>query len=59
MTDEKNAEEIKDTELDAAQGGYTVELVNATVAGIRSEHQVVEYQDGDDLVLRKRPGKGS
>lgn len=27
------------------------------VGGLDSETQVVEYQDGDDLVLRKRPGR--
>lgn len=57
MTDKKNAEEIADADLDQAEGGYTVQLENATVAGIRSEATTNTYQDGDDLILRKRPGR--
>ena len=26
-------------------------------AGLDSETEIVEYQDGDDLILRKRPGR--
>lgn len=59
MTDRKNAKVVADADLDEVQGGYSVPLENATIASIRSEQQVIEYQDGDDLVLRNRPGKGS
>ncbi|MEX0761363.1 MAG: phage tail protein [Dehalococcoidia bacterium] len=33
------------------QGAFTL------VSGIESEVEVVEYRDGDDMVLRKRPGR--
>ncbi len=29
----------------------------AEVSGLDSETEVVEYQDGDDIILRKRPGR--
>lgn len=28
-----------------------------TVDGLDSETEVIEYQDGDDIILRKRPGR--
>lgn len=57
MIDNKKADELADDDLDRAEGGYTIQLENATVAGIRSEANIVEYQDGTDLFLRKRPGR--
>ena len=29
----------------------------AEVSGMDSETEIVEYQDGDDIILRKRPGR--
>ena len=52
MIDDKKADDLADDDLDRAQGGYSVELVNATVSSIRTEAGVIEYQDGDDLFLR-------
>lgn len=57
MIDDKKADDLADDDLDRAQGGYSVELVNATVSSIRTEAGVIEYQDGTDLSLRKRPGR--
>jgi phage tail-like protein len=45
------------------QFNFTVEIQNVTVGrfksvdGLDSETEVIEYQDGDDLILRKRPGR--
>jgi len=45
------------------QFNFKVEIDGVTVAafkgvdGLDSETEVVEYQDGDDLKLRKRPGR--
>ena len=42
---------------------FKIEIEGVTVAGFRnvegldSETEVVEYQDGDDMYLRKRPGR--
>ena len=42
---------------------FKVEIEGVTVGaferceGIDSETEVIEYQDGDDIVLRKRPGR--
>ncbi len=36
--------------------GVTVGAFKA-VSGLDSETEVVEYQDGDDIILRKRPGR--
>ena len=42
---------------------FKIEIEGVTVAGFRnvegldSETEVVEYQDGDDIYLRKRPGR--
>jgi phage tail-like protein len=42
---------------------FKVEIEGVTVAGFRnvegldSETEVIEYQDGDDMTLRKRPGR--
>ena len=57
MSDIRKAETVEDDDLDRAQGGYSVELTNATVSSIRTEAGVIEYQDGNDLLLRKRPGR--
>ena len=57
MTDTRKAEAVEDDDLDLAQGGYSIELVNATVSEIRAESLNNEYQDGNDLILRKRPGR--
>ncbi|MEX2598527.1 MAG: phage tail protein [Dehalococcoidia bacterium] len=45
--------------------GFSVDIEGITqgafgfksVAGMDSETEVIEYQDGDDLILRKRPGR--
>ncbi len=29
----------------------------AEVSGLDSETEIIEYQDGDDIILRKRPGR--
>ena len=45
------------------QFNFSVEIENVTVGrfksvdGLDSETEVIEYQDGDDLILRKRPGR--
>jgi phage tail-like protein len=45
------------------QFNFKVEIEGVTVGafknveGLDSETEVVEYQDGDDIVLRKRPGR--
>lgn len=45
------------------QYNFTVEIKGITVGqfknvdGLDSETEVIEYQDGEDLVLRKRPGR--
>ena len=45
------------------QFNFSVEVENVTagrfksVDGLDSETEVIEYQDGDDLILRKRPGR--
>ena len=45
------------------QFNFTIEIegVNAghfkSVDGLSAEIEVIEYQDGDDLFLRKRPGR--
>ena len=45
------------------QFNFSVEIENVTVGrfksvdGLDSETEIVEYQDGDDLILRKRPGR--
>lgn len=51
--------EIQDEELNEVQGG-----IRALSPSIRvpetttlSDAKVNEYQDGDDLILRKRPGR--
>ena len=42
---------------------FRVEIEGITVAafrnveGLESETEVIEYQDGDDIYLRKRPGR--
>jgi phage tail-like protein len=38
--------------------GVSVARFNA-VAGLTTEVKVIEFQDGDDLILRKRPGRSS
>lgn len=50
MTDRKKApESLADADLDDAQGGYTVELTNATVGGLRTEQlsrdRLAEYDE--------------
>ena len=52
------------TELDHVGGyNFTVEINGVEagffkgVSGISAEIEVIEYQDGDDLFLRKRPGR--
>ena len=57
MNEDKKLKDIADDDLEQAQGGATIELVDATVASIRTEAGAVEFQDGDDLFLRKRPGR--
>lgn len=58
MTDRKEPQVIADDDLEQAQGGATIELTNATIASVRQEQQIIEYQDGNDpLSLRKRPGR--
>ena len=45
------------------QFNFSVEIENVTVGrfksvdGLDSETEVIEYQDGDDMILRKRPGR--
>jgi phage tail-like protein len=45
------------------QFNFKVEIEGVTVGafrnveGLDSETEVVEYQDGDDIILRKRPGR--
>lgn len=45
------------------QYNFKVEIDGVTTAafkaveGLDSETEVIEYQDGDDLILRKRPGR--
>ena len=45
------------------QFNFRVEINGVTTAafknveGLDSETEVIEYQDGDDLILRKRPGR--
>ena len=60
MSKDEKQGDLTDAELDAAQGGGTIPLENATVGSIRQEqlnNQVIEFQDGDDYFLRKRPGR--
>jgi len=45
------------------QFNFSVEIENVTagrfksVDGLDSETEIIEYQDGDDMLLRKRPGR--
>ena len=60
MTKDKQPDHLADADLDRAQGGYSVPLENATISSIRQEqlnNQTVEFQDGNDYFLRKRPGR--
>jgi hypothetical protein len=43
-------ESDRSTDRSGIVGGFK------SVSGFDSETEVVEYQDGDDIVLRKRPG---
>ena len=55
--DKKTPEEISDDDLDAAQGGYSVELTNATVGSIRTEQMsrggVAEYDESGPGIVHR------
>lgn len=57
MTEDKKPKDIADGELLQAQGGVKIEMIDATIASLRTESNAIEFQDGDDLFLRKRPGR--
>jgi phage tail-like protein len=44
-------------EIQDAAGAFVPVGTFKAVDGLDSETEVIEYQDGDDLVLRKRPGR--
>lgn len=48
---------MADDDLEQAQGGAKIEIVDATIASLRTESNAIEFQDGDDLFLRKRRGR--
>lgn len=67
-TDKSEPEAVSDSDLDQAQGGGALPTEEVTLnyteiewtyakADTRIPSQSIEYQDGNDLILRKRPGR--
>ena len=67
-TDKTAPEAVSDSDLDQVQGGGVVPTEEVTLnytetewtyakADTKVPSQGVEYQDGNDLILRKRPGR--
>lgn len=58
MTDQKKPpEQVSDDDLDAAQGGYSVELTNATVGGLTTEQLsrsgLAEYDESGPGIVHR------
>lgn len=67
-TDKTSAEDIADTDLDQVQGGGALPTEEVTLGytevewtylkgDTRAPDPKVGFQDGDDMILRKRPGR--